>query len=139
MPLEATFTCAACGGRAATLWLVLPGEADPPQAALDTGGPPVMDGLVASAMPGACRLIVHGGPAPVVIAPVPRYQATAALLAADGASLFEVDHELAPFWCPACAACYCATHYRAETLYDDGFVDGIRATCPRGHTRLVQD
>jgi len=139
MPLEARFTCAACRGQAATLWLVLPGEADPAQAAIALGGPPVMDGLVASAMPGACRLIIHGGPAPMVVAPVPRYEVTGALLAADAASLFSVDPELAPFWCPACAASYCAAHYLAETLYDEGFMDGIRATCPRGHTRLVQD
>jgi hypothetical protein len=137
--LRAAFDCAACGANAATLWLVLPGESDPPQAVIELGGPPVLDGLMASAVPGACRLIIHGGPAPVVIAPVAREAVAAALGARDPAALFATDPELAPFWCPPCRACYCARHYVAETLDDEGFFDSIRATCPRGHTRMVQD
>jgi hypothetical protein len=139
MSLRADFACGACGARAATVWLVLPGEGDPPQAAIATGGPPVMDGLVASALPAASRVIVHGGPAPVVIAPVSREPVELALRAADPDLLHAVDEELAPFWCPTCRSCYCAAHWTTETRFDDGFFDGIWGTCTLGHRRLLQD
>jgi hypothetical protein len=139
MALRATFSCAACGGRAATLWLVLPGEPDPPQAAMDTGGPPVREGVVASVFPGACRLIVHGGPVPVVIAPVPRGPVEAALRPASASRLHALDAEYAPFWCPTCRHSYCAAHWTTGQVVDEGFFDGIRGTCPAGHQRLLQD
>lgn len=42
-------------------------------------------------------------------------------------------------WCPQCALIYCRAHYNVSEEWDEGFYDCSRGTCPRGHTRLVDD
>jgi hypothetical protein len=49
------------------------------------------------------------------------------------------DSEWTPFWCPVCKLSFCGTHWAQETLFDDGFFDEIRGTCPRGHTQQLWD
>ena len=61
------------------------------------------------------------------------------LAAADAAALFAIDFEFAPFWCPECAACYCAQHYRRSDVYDGIFFDCARGICPNGHERMLID
>jgi hypothetical protein len=64
----------------------------------------------------------------------------AALEARDAAALFAVDLELAPFWCPTCAASYCGEHWvRWSVFEDDGWHDSIRGYCPHGHERMLED
>jgi hypothetical protein len=66
-------------------------------------------------------------------------QVAQALDTGDGAVLFAIDQEYAPFWCPRCAAAYCREHYRSFTVYDEGFFDCIRGVCPKGHERTLVD
>jgi hypothetical protein len=64
----------------------------------------------------------------------------AALKTGDPAALFAVDLELAPFWCPKCAASYCGEHWvRWSVFDDDGWHDSIRGRCPHGHERMLED
>lgn len=43
-------------------------------------------------------------------------------------------------YCPACDALYCKDHWRAHEERDsDNYYDGTSATCPKGHTRTIDD
>jgi hypothetical protein len=56
--------------------------------------------------------------------------------------LFEVDAELAPWWCPECGACYCGEHWTRWDVFDEdepAFHDSIRGRCPDGHERMLED
>jgi hypothetical protein len=61
----------------------------------------------------------------------------------DPAALLAINPELAPFWCPECAASYCEDHWRREMVFDDdplpAWLDSIRGECPYGHERMVED
>ncbi len=61
---------------------------------------------------------------------------------ADGSALrvYEVDRELAPFYCPQCDASFCGEHWHTWDVFDDeGFHDQIRGRCPLGHERMLED
>ncbi|MGH2950092.1 MAG: hypothetical protein ACRDPC_28150 [Solirubrobacteraceae bacterium] len=47
-----------------------------------------------------------------------------ALEAGRADAVFAVDRELAPWWCPTCAGCYCGEHW-------------VGGSCPRGHERML--
>ena len=66
---------------------------------------------------------------------------TPAVRAALGSAraLYELDFELAPFYCPACDRSYCGEHWSATDVFEDGVHDSIRGTCPEGHERLLED
>jgi len=61
----------------------------------------------------------------------------------DLAALFALDFELAPFWCPECAAVYCGEHWRTWMEFEDDPIparmDQIRGVCPNGHERMLED
>ena len=65
------------------------------------------------------------------------------ILAGDIRALHEFDLEVASFYCPDCAACYCGDHWVRWNVFDDeeGFDwhDSIRGLCPRGHQRMLED
>jgi hypothetical protein len=65
-------------------------------------------------------------------------QAVRAALA-DAAALHALDPELVPFYCPECERSYCGAHWRREDVFEDGFHDSIRGTCPEGHERMLED
>jgi hypothetical protein len=54
-------------------------------------------------------------------------------------ALYELDFELAPFFCPECDRSYCGEHWNATDIFEDGVHDSIRGTCPEGHERLLED
>lgn len=63
-----------------------------------------------------------------------------ALVAGDSAAVHALDRELAPWWCPECAAVYCADEWqRWDTFDDEGFHEDIRGRCPEGHERMLED
>ena len=66
---------------------------------------------------------------------------TPAVRAALGSAraLYELDFELAPFYCPVCDRSYCGEHWSATDVFEDGVHDSIRGTCPEGHERLLED
>jgi hypothetical protein len=65
-----------------------------------------------------------------------------ALERADAASLYAVDLEYAPFYCPTCGAVYCADCWRTFLVFADdlpGFLEEVRGICPEGHERMLSD
>jgi hypothetical protein len=42
-------------------------------------------------------------------------------------------------YCPTCDRIYCRTHYNVREVWDEGFYDCSKATCPHGHTREIDD
>ena len=66
---------------------------------------------------------------------------TPAVRAALGSAraLYELDFELAPFYCPVCDRSYCGEHWSATDVFEDCVHDSIRGTCPEGHERMLED
>ena len=72
--------------------------------------------------------------------PEATYSAAAdALRGGDPRALWTLNAEWAPFYCPECNACYCRDHWRQWMEFDEGFYDCTYGTCPRGHTRMLDD
>lgn len=64
----------------------------------------------------------------------------AALDEGSARRVYDVDHDLAPFYCPQCDASFCGDHWhRWDVFDDDGFHDSIRGRCPLGHERMLED
>jgi hypothetical protein len=58
----------------------------------------------------------------------------------DPGELYELNFELASFYCPSCAASYCGEHWFTWDVFDeDGWHDSIRGRCPQGHERMLED
>lgn len=57
----------------------------------------------------------------------------------DARVLHAIDPEYTPFYCPNCDASYCADHWQTRDVFDNGWHDSIRGTCPQGHERLLED
>ncbi|HEX5827110.1 MAG TPA: hypothetical protein VFY23_06295 [Candidatus Limnocylindrales bacterium] len=132
--LEHRFPCARCGGEAARVSLAPRGGFDRTEARTEL-------------IPGVPRLIID---APVFgirhwllgdleDAPLP---AAAALADGDAAALHAIDPELAPMWCPACEAVYCASEWTTWQVFaedDPAWFEELRGRCPDGHERMLLD
>lgn len=125
------FTCANCGGIAATLAV---SENDHP---FDSGTLP--DGTRSSWMP--------DGPAyQLVFVSVSTGKASADLVElVSGLDVLDpfvvrpIDWELASFCCNTCQLNYCSTCWSTSVEFDDGFFDVMSGRCPRGHEQLLDD
>ena len=65
-----------------------------------------------------------------------------ALERADAASLYALDLEYAPFYCPACDRVYCVDCWRTFLVFADdmpGWLEETRGTCPEHHERMLMD
>jgi hypothetical protein len=65
-----------------------------------------------------------------------------ALDRADAASLYALDLEFAPFYCPACDRVYCADCWQTSLVFADdfpGWLEETQGTCPEGHGRMLSD
>ena len=63
-----------------------------------------------------------------------------AVLAADARTLYSLDPEYVPFYCPTCDASFCGEHWlRWDVFDDDGWHDSIRGRCPKDHERMLED
>lgn len=65
-----------------------------------------------------------------------------ALERADAASLYAVNLEYAPFYCPRCDAVYCRACWRTFLVFADdlpGWLEETRGTCPEDHERMLSD
>ena len=131
-PVEARFTCSRCGREAAHLALFGPGV---PEAS--TGRPPIEGSGLPVLVIEAGRLSMRIGTAALDSLEVVR-----ALAARDAAALYAVDREFAPFWCPTCAAVYCADEWQVWDVFDEEqrwFWEELRGICPEGHERWIYD
>lgn len=55
-------------------------------------------------------------------------------------TLYEIDIEFTPFYCPRCQKCYCKEHWRYWDVDDeDGWYDSTQGVCPAGHERMLSD
>ncbi len=60
----------------------------------------------------------------------------------DAKSLYAIDFETVPFYCPACDGFYCSLHYNTMVVWDRDepiYYDCTIGTCPEGHKRMLQD
>lgn len=64
---------------------------------------------------------------------------SSAIVSGDVRLLHAHDFEITPFYCPTCGMCYCAAHWKTQDIFDEGFHDCIRGTCPKGHERMLED
>lgn len=110
---EARFTCALCGEPAGGIRA----EDDPPR----------------------IRIVRDGRTAWIG----PDHLAAFRAAAASGArALYRLDLEYTPTYCPDCDAVYCAAHWRTWLEFDPdepSWLDCTRGTCPKGHTRMIED
>lgn len=134
MSASATYLCGACGNVAATVTLLAPGEREHTPGLL---GVPRVSGTY---HPGDAELLIDGGPVSMSRIPVPMEEVAIALETGAAATLFAVNWEYAPFWCPECGASYCREHYVRHDEWDAPFVCvDVYAVCTKGHERLVMD
>jgi hypothetical protein len=67
-------------------------------------------------------------------------RAQTALASGNAQTLYNLDLEFAPFYCPRCQKCYCQDHWRYWDVDDeDGWYDSTRGSCPVGHERMLSD
>ena len=137
MAVEHTFTCALCGANAGRLTVLGPGEVLPDLAdvAEFRPSPAILD--LANREPARARLVQHTPWVEQTFDVTPRVLAGVA--AGDASGLYEIEHEMVPFWCPECGASYCATHWKTWDVMDDLFFDERRGICPHGHERQIVD
>lgn len=57
----------------------------------------------------------------------------------DPAELRRIAWEMAPFYCPECERTYCHADWNIYVVFDEGFYDCTRGTCPAGHRHMVDD
>jgi hypothetical protein len=60
----------------------------------------------------------------------------------DAAAVYQLDPELAPWWCPACRRSYCGDHWQRWDVFDEqdpSWHDSIRGRCPEGRERMLED
>lgn len=126
------FSCAQCDGVAARLRLVSPDEA------VDLPGPPGGGAFTVRAEKGptvAFEFIAASTRAASVDL-VELLQAAERLTAAQ---LRRVDWDLTAFVCHDCGLAYCPSCWTTWPLFDDGFYDCTRGSCPMGHEQDLDD
>lgn len=121
-----TFTCAECGGPAATFTCY-------------ASDAPAFPGGWWSGKPPA---ILFEGFLFTTICPIKdsHEEAAAALTAGDLDRLGKhVGDLLAAFLCRRCSKPHCSKHWGPQAVFDDGMFDCARGTCPRGHEQTLSD
>ena len=54
--------------------------------------------------------------------------------------LYQIDHELNPWYCPDCGEMYPGELWHRYDAFDpDGWHDSVRGRCPKGHERQLED
>jgi hypothetical protein len=59
--------------------------------------------------------------------------------APDSLEIQRIDWELAPFLCRKCEDVYCWADWKPSTVFDEGFYDETKGTCPHGHRQTIDD
>lgn len=136
MAVSHVFPCDRCSNEAGRVTLYARGETIP-----SLGGGKVDEVMtqVANTGAGHPRLEVLSPLGNMTVFEFDADAALAAIGAGDVRSLYELDLEFVPFWCPKCDASYCAQHWTTWVLFDEGFFDEKRGECPMGHERKLMD
>jgi hypothetical protein len=69
-------------------------------------------------------------------------QLRAALITGDAAAVYDLDPDLAPWWCPEWSYAYCGDHWVHWDVFDEddpNWHDSIRGRCPEGNERILED
>ena len=123
---ETSLACASCGAEAVRLRLFRAGG-------LREGvrvGEGAAGVLVASGFVGVVEMVVGAG----------AFAALREFLGrGDARRLHGLDPKYAPCFCRGCGKNYCAAHWRAEVVEDEGFYDCTYGTCPAGHRQMIDD
>ena len=129
--LGAAFRCAECGEVACVIRMTPAGRP------VDLG-PPV--GFVTYGADGA-SVDLFGGTAwrRLDTDEFGRLQALVEENNPDAAAIRALDWELAPFLCRGCDLGYCWDDWSPSPVFDEGFYDETRGTCPRGHRQRIED
>jgi len=114
--VRATFSCSLCPHAAGAAELV---ETDTPDGALEL----VVTGF--------------GRPQTVPVESALGSAVVAALAGGEPRRLFDLAPLAAPFYCVECDRVFCSHHWVSLPLLDDHALGGTYATCPDGHTRLI--
>lgn len=87
-----------------------------------------------------CKLEGFAGVLTSLIKPESFDRVFSAIENTDARTLYLINLEFAPFYCPSCAAVYCREHWRMWDVFDDdGWHEGLRGCCSKGHERLLMD
>ncbi|KAA1424024.1 hypothetical protein [Nocardioides antri] len=125
------FTCASCGGVAATLAVV---DDDQP---IDAGALP--DGARLSWSPGAPSYRLEFVNVNTGTAPDGLVDLVSDLDEVDPLVVRRIDWELAAFCCHVCELNYCSKCWSNWVEFDDDFYDCTRGRCPAGHEQMLDD
>ena len=69
-------------------------------------------------------------------------QVRTAIAKCDAGTLYSLNREYVPFFCPKCRAIYCGDHWQRWDVFDDedpSWHDSIWGRCPERHERKLQD
>ena len=136
MATQHVFSCKQCQGEAGRVTLYAPGEAIPGVPGDELRSLTADSGNTSA---GVARLVVTSGWLEETFNRIDAWPVLTAIAAGDERTLYRIDDEMVPFWCPTCTASYCAKHWSTWNLFDDGFFDEKRGRCPYGHERRIVD
>lgn len=125
------FTCASCGGVAATLAVTDEGE--------PVDGGPMPDGSRLTRTPSAPAFRLRFLNITTGHAPDGLVDLVSGLDELDPLDVGRIDRELASFCCNICQVNYCSQCWSKQVVFDDGFFDCIEGRCPQGHEQTLDD
>ena len=122
----------------------VPVPADVQQKPVEIGGVGGIEVTIAGNESERVILYFHGGVYVIGSAPQSAWHLTArqgSQCPTPGrSSVYRLDFEFAPFYCPTRSASYRGEHCRRWDVFDDdGWHDSVRGRRPQGHERMLED
>jgi hypothetical protein len=135
---EQSFACSECGAVATKILLLSAGTPHPRADSTSRGDL----GIVGPATPEAHAIVVES----VICKSRSRiddisFKSVREILyeKEDADTLYRIDPEYVPSYCPQCQKHYCRKHWLTNTTFNEGFYDATYGVCPHGHTRKLDD
>lgn len=122
---SAVFDCAACGRRAGVLWM--------PNGTADAGVAEPLGQRPAQRCAGVIDYDLQRDWRSAGRAGRDHLREILSGDRPDPGSLWDIDWELAPFFCACCGLVYCRAHWHNLVLAARGTLGATLGTCPRGH------
>jgi len=140
--IEATFTCAKCGGPAARVVVVPAGVPAPPPKMGPGRSPLAAEVILVDDARVLIEAVGFGGSMGGTEIDDALGKILAAVATADPAALYAAHREVGRFWCPTCRASYCGRCWTLAPIFDDdypGWFEELQGRCPAGHERQIYD